>query len=309
VLSALLALALAAPPSIWVVARASDDPRCTGEALARAVQALLPDAQVRVGARTAATDLEVELREAPGGFTLSVAGGPAPFTRELPEQGSGQCVAAVNLSALIVSRDLDELPWRASTHPPLAEAPAEPPPPAREPSTRFVADLGVVASRMAGGISPGLTLDLGLRAGLFFAALGGDLLLAQHPSITASAAEGTWVVQSDPLRAVVGLSLRFGPGNAQFGAGGGALLTSVSVRSTELFRKVSGFAAEPFLCLSAGYALALPGHLFVALRFEERWVPGPTRFFIGPGTSSSEPAVQTPTFAGALSLLVGREFF
>jgi hypothetical protein len=165
---------------------------------------------------------------------------------------------------------------------------------------------------MVGGISPGLTLDLGLRLGDVFFLLGGDLLLAQHPAI-GSGIQGNWVVQSDPVRAVVGLSLALGPGDVSLGLGGGVLLTNVSVQSTDLFHKTSGFAAEGFACLTVGYALRLPWQLLLGLRFEERWVPSPAPFTIsGVPDVSGIPAtlaIQTPTFAAALSLLIGREFY
>jgi hypothetical protein len=309
VLSALLvALSVAPPTSVWVVDRRSDDPRCTGEALARAIRTLLPDADVRVGppAETT-TGRQVALTESPAGFTLAVSGGPAPFTRTLPENGAGQCADAVNLSALIVSRDVDELPWRPSAPPPLTAPPAavaaEVKQPAQASSIGLATDVGFVATKIAGGISPGLTLDLGLRAGIVFVLLGGDLLLAQHPPIAGTS--GSYVVQSDPLRAVGGVSLRLGPGDASFALGGGALMTSVAVRAEGLFQSRSSFAAEPFACFWVGYGLRLPWQLSLALRYEERWVPSPTQFFVF-GTPST---VQTPTFAGGLSLLIGREFF
>jgi hypothetical protein len=212
----------------------------------------------------------------------------------------------VNLSALIVSRDLEELPWRAAAPAPLAETTerAVPPSPV-EAETRFVVDFGAVATRIAGGISPGLTLDVGLRAGPVFVLLGGDLLLAQHPPIAGTS--GTWVVQSDPVRLVGGASLRLGPGDASFGLGGGAQFTTVSVQSTPFYNLQSRTVVEPFACVTVGYALPLPWHLLAALRFEERWVPSPTTFFVFALPSNLD--LQTPTFAGAVSLVVGREFF
>jgi hypothetical protein len=305
VLSVLLALSLAAPSSVWVAERASEDPRCTGAALATAIQALLPETEVRVGAPPAPTGLQVTLTESPQGFTLSVTGGPAPFTRVLPEKEVGQCAEAVNLSALIVSRGVDELPWRASAPEPPPEPKAEVRRPA-EPSLRFATDVGIVATGIAGGISPGLTLDLGLRAGPFFFLVAGDLLLAQHPPIDTPGIDGTWVVQSDPVEAVVGASLRSGPGDGSFGLGGGAMLTSVSVQSTTLPRITPQFAAEPFVCLWLGYALRLPWHLLAGLRFEERWMPSPTRFTI---EAPSTPTLESPQFSAALSLLIGRDFY
>jgi hypothetical protein len=84
------------------------------------------------------------------------------------------------------------------------------------------------------------------------------------------------------------------------------MLTSVSVQSTSLPKKTPQFRAEPFVCLWLGYALRLPWHLLAGLRFEERWIPSPTHFTID---APSTPPLESPKFAAALSLLIGREFF
>jgi hypothetical protein len=297
--SVVLALA-AAVPLVWVGERASDDARCTGDAVAKAIQALVPETEVKVGQRAGDPDVQVELAESAQGFSLSVSGGRAPFTRLLPETGK-QCVEAVNLTALIVSRYLDELPWRATSPPPVVEVRRPPPPP----PTKVVADFGLIASQIAAGLSPGLTLDLGLRKGVVFALLGGDLVLDQHPPVIAGGNDGSYLVQSDAVRAMAGLALPLGPGAVSLEAGGGVFVTSVSVVSGVLFQKNPQSAAEAFASLRVGYGLELPGKLLLALRYEERWVPSPTSFEVYPGIST----VQSPKISGALSLVIGREFF
>jgi len=275
----------AAPPA--------DAPECPSPAqLGQALNVLVPGLAPSPATATPlplASGLRLGMETSPEGdvrVDLTDALGEIVLHRVLPAPPRGRapdCPALAETIALIVDRYLHDVGYEAPPLPPPApkpapvEAPAPPPPTevaiaatptpaehgAERPTLLWRLGLAAVARRGdVGGLDGDGDLALGVEATGSGARLGGRLSVGFAPP-----AEARWSAQNATLRRLpvrLGGYLRFaaGPGQLEPGVGLGADLLFVAAQGPGtaggVHTSVSGDVA-------LGYALALPGPLYVRL--------------------------------------------
>jgi hypothetical protein len=298
-----LAWLLAASPepvTLWLRADLPPESPCRLESLSAAIKAQRPDALLALGARSKPTDLEALLAQSGATLTLTVRGPGKPLSRLLPSPGS-DCLEAVHTAALMIDRYLDDLNENAE------EARIEGLSSSSGVEGAFTVSLGPSVVQGPAGLSAGLVLEIGQRLGLLLLSLGGELNLSQQKKVTAAGVIGSYDLLPAAAWLAAGIAPRLGPGRlvAQASLGLSLLWVTIGQTTPPTFQQQRASGVDPFAGLRLGYALDLSAKFSLALRYEERWVPSPTSFFVEgyPGS------VSVRTFSGDLALLVGYALF
>jgi hypothetical protein len=279
----------AAPPSPGAGPASSAAPpaaECPAAAqLAAALNALMPGlapatpaaiplllasgSRLRVSTSTEG-DVRVDLVDAQGEAVLHRVL-PAPPRGRAPD-----CAAIAETIALIVERYLHDVGYEVPPLPP--PAPKPPPPPAETPPTAVVAAPATPApaprtlwrlgldggGRLgdAGGLNGNADLVLGLEPAASGVHGGGRLSAGYGTPASARWADKTGTLRRIPLRLGLYLAIPAGPGQLEPGLGVGADVYLVSVSGPGA---TSGTHTSPSGDLSLGYALPLPGPLYLRL--------------------------------------------
>jgi hypothetical protein len=287
----------ASTPTLWLRVDVGPESPCSAQELAAAIRVQRPDASIAMGERPASQELEADLTESAGTYTLSVRGAGKGLNRTLPAPGA-TCEETAQTAALMIDRYLDEI--RAGG----AEAGIEelsPPPP-----RRFSLLLGPSLVQAPAGLAFGLTLETDLRFSLLLLTLGGEVNLRQSKAVASF--EGGYEMTPAAAWLAAGVAPRLGPGRILAQASFGLSLLRVDISSSltpPLPHQTNGNAVDPYLGLRLGYVLDLPARFSMALRFEERWVPAPTTFFV----EDYKGTVSIRSFSADLALMAGYSFF
>jgi hypothetical protein len=295
-----LLFAASSAPALWLVVEVPPDGPCQLDVLAAAIRGLRPDVVLQVGKRTKDSDLEAQFVERGKVLSLTVRGRGKPLSRELPPPGV-TCGEATQTAALMIDRYLAQF-YGSGEEARIGEMS-----PGLLPS--LAVELGLSLVQAVSGVSPnpspGLVLALDLRLGLLLLALGVEVNLRGSEAI-GGGVQGTYRVQPAATWLGAGVAPRLGPGRLEALATLGLSLLWVDVEAS-LHQEHAGRALDPYVGLAAAYALDLPAHFSVSLRFEERFVPSPSSFAIEglPGAA----AISMRRFTADLGLLAGYTFF
>jgi hypothetical protein len=298
VLAGVLAMLVAAnAPTLWLRVEVAPESPCRADALATAIRVQRPDASLAVGPAPHPGDLEADFTEAGGSLTLRVRGGSGePLTRSLPPAGDS-CQEAIQTAALMIDRYLGE----------LYAGEEESSSPGR--GTTLVVALGPSLAQAPFAWAPGLMLQTSLGVNVFWFSLGGEANLAQTKPIGSQAPDAEYRIVPAAAWLGAGVAPQLGPGRVFVQATFGLSLLWAKTTGSGLFQTQQGFSADPYVGLCGGYALDLPLHLSLTLRYEERWVPAPSPFQIEPAPGTTSSSVSVRQFSGDLALLLGYAFF
>jgi hypothetical protein len=295
-----LALVLAvspASPSIWIRVDIAANSPCSASALVAAIRVQRPDASILLGPRPGTQGIEADFTESAGTYTLSVRGAGKPLDRVLPTPGS-TCEETLETAALMIDRYADELHADAG-QPQIEDLGAAT-------KRRFWLFFGPSLVQAPAGLSFGLTLEVDWRLSLLLLSLGGEANLAQEEAVASF--DGAFRLTPAATWLAAGVAPRLGPGRIVAQASFGLSLLWVDIQSFStppLPHQRNGNAVDPYVGLRVAYVLDLPLRFSLALRFEERFVPAPTSFFVEgyPGS------VSVRSLSGDLALLAGYSFF
>jgi hypothetical protein len=298
VLAGVLAMLVGAnAPTLWLRVDVAPGSPCRAETLAAAIRADRPDAALQTGPAPNPGDLEADFTEAGGSLSLRIRGGNGePLTRTLPPPGES-CQEAIQTAALMIDRYLGEL---------YAEPEVSQPASSTSPNGKtLVVRLGPSLVQAPFAWAPGLMLEASLGIGILWLSLGGEANLAQSEAVGAEAPGVDYRVHPAAAWLGAGVAPVLGPGRLFAQVTFGLSMLWAKTTGSGLFQTGQGFTADPYLGLCGGYALDLPLHLSLTLRYEERWVPAPSPFSVEGAPGSVSPR----QFSGDLALLLGYAFF
>jgi hypothetical protein len=314
-----LALTLGIAGEVWVATQGlapspgADASACSADAFAAALHAQRPGIVVHAwrpqdGEKPPDGAVEAQLARRDGLVTLDVRGPGIALSRSLA--ATDPCERSVATSALIVDGALDEL--RAPTSAPAVDSLARPVPFFEQ----LHVSLGLGAGVQQGtfGFVPAFALGGAVRYRSFELTLDVDLGLPSETTFTVLPPEatrtGTFSTVTGSTELGVGLTPRLGPGRLAADVAFGLSVTWASASSSGLFQQQAQSAAEPFGALRLGYALDLPGGLFVGVRAEQRFSRSAS--FVVDGAELAPPfglgPVTTPRWSFRTLGLVGFHF-
>jgi hypothetical protein len=296
VLAGVLAMLVGAnAPTLWLRVEVSPESPCRADSLATAIRIQRPDVALAAGPAPRTGDLEADFTEVGGSLSLRVRGGSSePLTRTLPPAGDS-CQEAIQTAALMIDRYLGEL-YAGEEEGGLSSSGR---------GTTFVVGLGPSLAQAPFGWAPGLMLQVSLGVDILWLSLGGEANLAQTKPIGAQAPDADYRILPAASWLGAGVAPHLGPGRVIVQATFGLSLLWAKTTGSGLFQTQQGFSADPYVGLCGGYALDLPLHLSLTLRYEERWVPAPSPFKVEGIPTSVSPR----SFSGDLALLLGYAFF
>ncbi len=249
--------------------------------MASALRARLPGVELREGRPVQSTEAYLSLEAAGRGWALVVsAPGQVPLRRALG--AVNDCAAFSEEAALIADRYLQSIDWNTAPAEVNRLPPPEPPPPLRP-----LLEVGGGAELGLSGITPGGSLQVGLRRGPWQVEVGAFFLGTGRLTLSTTTPSGATLTQvSTAAQLAVGRLLPLGPLKVRLELVGGAELFFGQAAADRdsypnpVLHRALTVTPLGFVGARTGLEVAVTTRFFVALSVEARLHLGTIRLFV-----------------------------